>query len=46
MELLFEARNLTNKTYVSAVSVDSDNGRFFQPGERRAFYGGLRWRWR
>lgn len=45
MELLFEARNLADKNYVSAVSVDSDSGRFFQPGEGRGFFGGIRWRW-
>jgi iron complex outermembrane receptor protein len=45
MELLFEARNLADKNYVSAVSVDTADNRFFQPGDGRSFYGGLRWKW-
>jgi outer membrane receptor protein involved in Fe transport len=45
LELLFEARNLADKNYVSAVSVDSADGRFFQPGDGRSFYGGIRWSW-
>jgi outer membrane receptor protein involved in Fe transport len=45
MELLFEARNLADKNYVSAVNVDSAAGTFFQPGDGRGFYGGIRWRW-
>jgi iron complex outermembrane receptor protein len=45
VELLFEARNLADKNYVSAVSVDSADGRFFQPGEGLSFYGGVRWKW-
>jgi len=38
----FEGRNLTNATWVSAVSPDSGNGAYFYPGDGRAFYGGLR----
>jgi iron complex outermembrane recepter protein len=45
VELLFEARNLADKNYVSAVSVDSADGRSFQPGEGLSFYGGVRWKW-
>ncbi|MGE3537944.1 MAG: TonB-dependent receptor family protein [Candidatus Tectimicrobiota bacterium] len=41
----FEARNLTDKRYTSAVAVDDGNGRFFQPGDGRAFYGTVNWRW-
>ncbi len=41
-----EARNLTDKQYVSAVSVDDGNGRFLQPGDGRAFYGTINWRWK
>jgi len=44
--VFFEARNLTDKTYVSAVQVDDANGRFFQPGDGRAFYGAISWRWK
>jgi iron complex outermembrane receptor protein len=43
--LFFEARNLTDKTYASSVVVDAANRRFFEPGDGRAFYGGLEWRW-
>ena len=46
VSLFFEARNLTNERYVSAVSVDNANGRFFDPGDGRAFYGGVSWRFR
>jgi iron complex outermembrane recepter protein len=42
----FEARNLADKQYISAVTVDDANGRFFLPGDGRAFYGGVSWRWR
>jgi iron complex outermembrane recepter protein len=42
---VFEARNLADKQYTSAVTVDDANGRFFLPGDGRAFYGGVSWRW-
>jgi iron complex outermembrane recepter protein len=42
----FEARNLADQAYISAVTVDDANGRFFNPGEGRSFYGGVSWRWR
>ena len=42
----FEARNLTDKRYAAAVTVDDANGRFFLPGDGRAFYGGVSWRWK
>jgi iron complex outermembrane receptor protein len=45
LEVLFEARNLADKQYVAAAFVDSGDGRFYQPGDGRSFYGGLRWRW-
>ena len=44
--VFFEARNLTDVTYASSVVVDASNQRFFEPGDGRAFYGGLEWRWR
>ena len=44
--VFFEARNLTDVTYASSVVVDAANKRFFEPGDGRAFYGGLEWRWR
>jgi len=43
--VFFEGRNLTNVTYASSVVVDAANRRFFEPGDGRAFYGGLQWRW-
>ena len=43
--VFFEARNLTNATYASSVVVDAANKRFYEPGDGRAFYGGLEWRW-
>jgi len=42
----FEARNLANQSYVSSVVVDNANGRFFEPGDGRAFYGGVSWRFK
>ena len=44
--VFFEARNLTNATYTSSVVVDDANKRFYEPGDGRAFYGALEWRWR
>ena len=46
LSVYFEARNLTDITYTSSVVVDSANGRFFEPGDGRAFYGGVAWRWK
>jgi iron complex outermembrane recepter protein len=46
LNTFFLAQNLTNKSYISAVTVDDPNGRFFLPGDGRAFYGGVNWRWR
>jgi iron complex outermembrane receptor protein len=45
LSVFFEARNLTDKVYASSVQVDSDTGRFFEPGDGRAFYGGVSWQW-
>jgi iron complex outermembrane receptor protein len=44
--VFFEARNLTDVTYPSSVVVDAANKRFYEPGDGRAFYGGLEWRWK
>jgi len=44
--VFFEARNLTNVTYPSSVVVDAADKRFYEPGDGRAFYGGLEWRWK
>jgi iron complex outermembrane receptor protein len=46
LSTFFEARNLADKQYISAVTVDDANGRFFAPGDGRGFYGGISWRWR
>jgi len=46
LEVYVEGRNLTNAVYASSVVVDSANRRFFEPGDGRAFYGGVAWRWR
>jgi len=44
--VFFQARNLANTQYISAVQVDDANGNFFFPGDGRAFYGGMSWRFR
>jgi iron complex outermembrane recepter protein len=44
--VFFEARNLTDVTYSSSVQVDASNRRFYEPGDARAFYGGIQWRWK
>jgi iron complex outermembrane receptor protein len=44
-----EARNLADKQYIAAVTVDDANGRFSAPGDAgdgRGFYCGISWRWR
>jgi iron complex outermembrane receptor protein len=44
--VFFEARNVTDKQYVSSVVVNDATRRFFEPGDGRAFYGGVSWRWK
>jgi iron complex outermembrane recepter protein len=48
-QIFFEARNLSDETYVADVTVIADAGgvdrRVFFPGNGRAFYGGMSWRW-
>jgi iron complex outermembrane receptor protein len=44
--VFFEARNLADTSYVSAVAVDDANRRYFYPGDGRAFYGAVSWSWR
>jgi iron complex outermembrane recepter protein len=46
LSAFFEVRNLADRRHVSALVVDNAVGRYFQPGDGRAFYGGLAWRWR
>jgi iron complex outermembrane recepter protein len=45
LDLFVEGRNLLDETFVSSVQVDAGNLRFFEPGDGRAFYGGVRWTW-
>jgi len=45
LEVIFEARNLADKTYAAAAFVDAADGRYYQPGDGRSFYGGVRWKW-
>jgi len=46
LSTFFEARNLADKQYISAVTVDDANRRYYAPGDGRGFYGGVSWRWR
>jgi iron complex outermembrane recepter protein len=46
LSVFFEARNLANTNYVSSVVVDNASGRYFEPGDGRAFYGGVSWRFK
>ena len=46
LSVFFEGRNLADVTYASSVQVDNAVGRFFEPGDGRAFYGGVAWRFR
>ena len=46
LSVFFEGRNLADVTYASSVQVDNAIGRFFEPGDGRAFYGGVGWRWK
>ena len=46
LSAFLEARNLTDRDFVSAVVVDSGDGRFIQPGDGRGVSAGLEWRWR
>lgn len=45
LDIFCEARNLTDKEYMSSIVVDDANGRFFEPGDGRAFYAGVSYRW-
>jgi len=44
--IFFEAKNLTDKSFVSAVAVDDANRNYFYPGDGRAFYGSVAWRFK
>ncbi len=43
--VFFEARNLTDRDFASALVVDAGNGRSFDPGDGRSLTGGVSWRW-
>ena len=45
LDFFAEARNLTDKDYMSDIIVDDANGRFIEPGDGRAFYAGVTYRW-
>jgi iron complex outermembrane receptor protein len=46
LSAFLEVRNLADQDYVSTVWVDSDDGRFIEPGDGRGVFAGLEWRWR
>ena len=46
LSVFFEGRNLADVNYASSVQVDNAIGRFYEPGDGRAFYGGVAWRWK
>jgi len=46
LSVFFQAKNLANTQYISAVQVDDANGNYYFPGDGRAFYGGIAWRWK
>ena len=48
--VFFEAKNLTDKHFASAVAPiadarTTDDAQVFHPGDGRAFYGGISWSW-
>ena len=50
LAVFFEAKNLTNERFASAVDPIADaqtvsNAQIFHPGDGRAFYGGASWTW-
>ena len=50
LQISFEARNLTNRRYAASVEPlgdarSSDDTDSFNPGNGRAFYGGVSWVW-
>jgi iron complex outermembrane receptor protein len=46
LRVLLEGRNLADTRFVSAVAVDDANRNYFYPGDGRAFYGSVAWRWK
>ena len=41
--LFFEASNLMNASWAAAIAPDAGDQRYFDPGDGRSFYGGIRW---
>jgi iron complex outermembrane receptor protein len=41
--MFIEGRNLTDRLYSGAVTVDDAAGRYFLPADRRAVYAGVQW---
>jgi iron complex outermembrane receptor protein len=41
--LFIEGRNLTDRIYSGAVTVDDAAGRYFLPADRRTLYAGIQW---
>ena len=41
--LFLEGRNLADRIYSGSVQVDNAAGKYFEPADRRALYGGMRW---
>jgi iron complex outermembrane receptor protein len=46
LSVFFEGKNLADVAHASSVQVDNAVGRFYEPGDGRAFYGSLAWRWK
>jgi iron complex outermembrane receptor protein len=46
LSTFLEIRNLTNRDFISAVVVDSGDGRYIEPGDGRGVFLGFDWRWR
>jgi hypothetical protein len=46
LEVFLAGRHHADKRFVSAVAVDDANGNYFYPGDGRAFYGSVAWRWK
>lgn len=43
LTLFLAGQNLTDKKYAGTVQVDNDAGRYYEPADGRAVYGGIRW---
>ena len=43
LTMFVAGQNLSNKRYAGTVQVDNAAGRYFEPADGRAIYGGIRW---